>query len=118
LLPSEQHPRFVTIGNNETVLWLILGQYKKQIHQIDMVQMREKLKEFIHTNQWCTFLCSRVIRIFISCITTANKLQGLTHKVVTNCLDTAKGISPTSLGGTAAGLTTTGSAAAARTGAG
>jgi hypothetical protein len=58
-------------------------------------------------------LAKKELNSFISCITTANKSQGLTHKVVTNCLDTAKGISPTSLGGTAAGLTTTGSAAAA-----
>jgi len=63
-------------------------------------------------------LAKKELNSFISCITTANKSQGLTHKVVTNCLDTAKGINPTSLGGTAAGLTTTGSAAAAAAGAG
>lgn len=39
-------------------------------------------------------LPKKELNSFISCITTANKSQGLTHKVVTNCLDTAKGITP------------------------
>jgi hypothetical protein len=65
-------------------------------------------------------LTKKELNSFISCITTANKSQGLTHKIVTNCLDTAKGITPTSVGGiaAAAGGSTTGSAAAAGAGAG
>ena len=30
----------------------------------------------------------------IDCINTANNSRGLTHKVLTNCLDTVKGITP------------------------
>jgi hypothetical protein len=37
-------------------------------------------------------LSKKELNSFISCIDTANKSQGLTHKIVTNCLDTAKGI--------------------------
>jgi hypothetical protein len=37
-------------------------------------------------------LTKKQISSFISCINTANKaVQGITHKVVTNCLDIAKG---------------------------
>ena len=37
-------------------------------------------------------LTKKQLSSFISCINTANKsVQGLTHKVVTNCLDIAKG---------------------------
>jgi hypothetical protein len=41
-------------------------------------------------------LTKKELSSFISCINTANKSQGLTHKVVTGCLDTAKGITPAS----------------------
>jgi hypothetical protein len=38
-------------------------------------------------------LTKKELSSFISCINTANKSgEGLTHKVVTNCLDTARGI--------------------------
>src|SRR5438067_2360772 len=38
-------------------------------------------------------LTKKELSSFISCINTANKsAEGLTHKVVTNCLDTARGI--------------------------
>ena len=41
-------------------------------------------------------LSKKELSSFISCINTANKsAEGLTHKVVTSCLDTAKGITPT-----------------------
>jgi hypothetical protein len=60
-------------------------------------------------------LSKKELNSFISCINTANKSQGLTHKIVTNCLDTAKGITRSSVGGIAAGGSTTGSAAAAAT---
>ena len=36
---------------------------------------------------------SKELKSFISCVTTANNSQGLTHKIVTGCLDTAKGYS-------------------------
>src|ERR1051325_7348901 len=50
-------------------------------------------------------LTKKELSSFISCINTANKSsEGLTHKVVTNCLDTAKGITPTT---TAASSSTT-----------
>jgi hypothetical protein len=40
-------------------------------------------------------LTKKQLSSFISCINTANKsVQGLTHKVVTNCLDIAKGTLP------------------------
>jgi hypothetical protein len=52
-------------------------------------------------------LTKKELSSFISCINTANKsTEGLTHKVVTNCLDTAKGITPTTT--TASSSTTTG----------
>ena len=37
-------------------------------------------------------LTSKELKSFINCVTTANKAQGLTHKVVRSCLDTALGI--------------------------
>ena len=50
-------------------------------------------------------LTKKELSSFVSCINTANKsTEGLTHKVVTNCLDTAKGITPTA---TAASSSTT-----------
>jgi urease alpha subunit len=36
-------------------------------------------------------LTKKELSSLISCINTANKSQGLTHKVVTNCLDIARG---------------------------
>src|SRR5918911_2791606 len=54
-------------------------------------------------------LTKKELSLFISCINTANKsTEGLTHKVVTNCLDTAKGITPTAANA-ASSSTTTGS---------
>ena len=51
-------------------------------------------------------LTKKELSSFISCINTANKsTEGLTHKVATNCLDTAKGITPTTA---ASSSTTTG----------
>ena len=50
-------------------------------------------------------LTKKELSSFISCINTANKSEGLTHKVVTNCLDTARGITSA----TASSSTTTGS---------
>ena len=51
-------------------------------------------------------LTKKELSSFISCINTANKsTEGLTHKVVTNCLDTARGITPTTA---ASSSTTTG----------
>ena len=51
-------------------------------------------------------LTKKELSSFISCINAANKsAEGLTHKVVTNCLDTARGITPA----TASSSTTTGS---------
>jgi hypothetical protein len=44
-------------------------------------------------------LTKKELSSFIDCIRTANGLQGLTHKVVTNCLDTAKGITSVTTGG-------------------
>jgi hypothetical protein len=41
-------------------------------------------------------LTKKELSSLISCINAANKSQGLTHKVVTNCLDMAKGITPAS----------------------
>ena len=50
-------------------------------------------------------LTKKELSSFISCINTANKsTEGLTHKVATNCLDTAKGITSTT---TAASSSTT-----------
>jgi hypothetical protein len=46
-------------------------------------------------------LYKKELNSFISCINTANKSQGLTHKIATNCLDTSKGITPSSIGGAA-----------------
>ena len=40
-------------------------------------------------------LTKKELNSFIGCINTANNSQGLTHKVVTNCLDTVRGITPT-----------------------
>jgi hypothetical protein len=37
-------------------------------------------------------LTKKDLSSFIGCINTANKSEGVTHKVVTNCLDTARGI--------------------------
>ena len=56
-------------------------------------------------------LTQKELKSFISCVTTANKSQGLTHKVVRTCLDTALGIPP------AASDTAAAAAAAAGTGA-
>jgi hypothetical protein len=50
-------------------------------------------------------LTKKQLSSFTSCINTANKSEGLTHKVVTNCLDTAKGITSA----TASSTTTSGS---------
>jgi hypothetical protein len=51
-------------------------------------------------------LTKKELSSFVSCINTANKsTEGLTHKVATNCLDTAKGITPTTT--TAASSSTT-----------
>jgi hypothetical protein len=53
-------------------------------------------------------LTKKELSSFISCINTANKsTEGLTHKIVTNCLDTAKGITPT-IANAASSSTTTG----------
>ena len=48
-------------------------------------------------------LTKKQISSLMSCINTANKSEGLTHKVVTSCLDIAKGktLSPTSAAHTA-----------------
>ena len=52
-------------------------------------------------------LTKKELSSFISCINTANKsTEGLSHKVATNCLDTAKGITPTTAA--ASSSTTTG----------
>lgn len=52
-------------------------------------------------------LTKKELSSFISCINTANKsTEGLTHKVATNCLDIAKGITPPTT--TASSSTTTG----------
>src|ERR671939_2127548 len=49
-------------------------------------------------------LTKKQLSSFTSCINTANKsAEGLTHKIVTNCLDTAKGLTST----TAASSSTT-----------
>lgn len=58
---------------------------------------------------------SKELKSFISCVTTANNSQGLTHKIVTGCLDTAKGIPPAAPG-TTAGAATSGSSASSTTG--
>ena len=51
-------------------------------------------------------LTKKQLSSFTSCINTANKsVEGLTHKVVTNCLDIAKGVTST----TASSSTTKGS---------
>ena len=50
-------------------------------------------------------LTKKELSSFVACINTANKsTEGLTHKVVTNCLDTAKGVIPAA---TAASSSTT-----------
>jgi hypothetical protein len=41
-------------------------------------------------------LTKKELSSFTSCIKTANSSQGLTHKIVTGCLDTARGITPAS----------------------
>jgi hypothetical protein len=46
------------------------------------------------TNTNPNSLTQKELKSFISCVTTANKSQGLTHKVVRTCLDTALGIPP------------------------
>jgi len=51
-------------------------------------------------------LTKKELSSFIDCIRTANGSQGLTHKVVTNCLDTAKGISSVTTGGSGASSAT------------
>ena len=52
-------------------------------------------------------LTKKELSLFISCINTANKsTEGLTHKVVTNCLDTAKGITPTTANAASSSTTT------------
>jgi hypothetical protein len=52
-------------------------------------------------------LTKKQLSSFISCINTANKVvQGLTHKVVTNCLDIAKGTILTSTTSSAASSST------------
>jgi hypothetical protein len=44
-------------------------------------------------------LTKKELSSFISCINTANKSgEGLTHKIVTSCLDTARGLSTTGTG--------------------
>jgi hypothetical protein len=48
-------------------------------------------------------LTKKELSSFIDCIRTANGSQGLTHKVVTNCLDTAKGTTSATIGGGANG---------------
>jgi hypothetical protein len=54
-------------------------------------------------------LTKKELSSLISCINTANKsTEGLTHKVVTNCLDTARGITPTTTAASS-GTTTGGS---------
>ena len=53
-------------------------------------------------------LTKKELNSFMSCINTANKsTEGLTHKVVTNCLDTAKGITPTTTTAASSSSTTT-----------
>jgi hypothetical protein len=44
-------------------------------------------------------LTKKELSSFIDCIRTANGSQGLTHKVVTNCLDTAKSTTAGTTGG-------------------
>jgi uncharacterized membrane protein YgcG len=52
-------------------------------------------------------LTKKELSSFISCINTANKsTEGLTHKIVTNCLDTAKGITPTTANAASSSTTT------------
>ena len=55
-------------------------------------------------------LTKKELSSFISCITTANNSQGLTHKVVTNCLDTIRGITPTTGGAASAAAASAGGA--------
>jgi hypothetical protein len=43
----------------------------------------------------------------IDCINTANNSRGLTHKVLTNCLDTVKGITSSTSGAVSTASTTT-----------
>ena len=53
-------------------------------------------------------LTKKELSSFMGCINTANKsTEGLTHKVVTNCLDTAKGITPTTTTAASSSSTTT-----------
>lgn len=52
-------------------------------------------------------LTKKELNSFIRCINTANISQGLTHKVVTNCLDTVRGITPTTTSGGASTAPTT-----------
>src|SRR6187200_3300975 len=56
-------------------------------------------------------LTSKELKSFINCVTTANKAQGLTHKVVRSCLDTALGIPAASSAGTAAAAAAAGAGA-------
>ena len=57
-------------------------------------------------------LTSKELKSFINCVTTANKAQGLTHKVVRSCLDTALGIPAASGAGTAAAAAGAGASSA------
>ena len=54
-------------------------------------------------------LTKKELSTFTSCIKTANSSQGLTHKTVTNCLDTAKGITPTTTASSASTTTSSSS---------
>ena len=56
-------------------------------------------------------LTSKELKSFINCVTTANKAQGVTHKVVRSCLDTALGIPAASSAGTAAAAAAAGAGA-------
>ena len=57
-------------------------------------------------------LTSKELKSFINCVTTANKAQGLSHKVVRSCLDTALGIPAASGAGTAAAAAGAGASSA------
>ncbi|HJT47100.1 MAG TPA: hypothetical protein VJ729_02870 [Nitrososphaeraceae archaeon] len=58
------------------------------------------------TNHNSNILTKKELSSLISCLTIANKSsEGLAHKVVTNCLDTANGITPTTPGSSVTGAT-------------
>ncbi len=60
-------------------------------------------------------LTKKELSSFTSCINAANKsTEGLTHKVVTNCFDTAKGITPATAASSS--TTTSGSSSAPSSG--